>query len=130
MLKLYCIVMLGGAIGTGGRLWLSTLLTARYGEIFPLGTLVINVLGSFIIGFFTGLTGPNGAWATSQMARYFVTIGVLGGFTTFSSFSSQTLALISRGDWPRAGLNIILSVALCLLLCWMGNSVAMLINRG
>ena len=129
MFKFFCIVMLGGAIGTGCRLWLSSLIATRYGETFPLGTLLVNVLGSFVIGLFVGLTGPEGKFFMSPLMRQFVTLGVLGGFTTFSSFSFQTVTLIADGEWLWAGLNVILSVALCLIVCWLGNSAASLINR-
>lgn len=129
MLKLYCIVMLGGALGTGLRLWLSSFLATRYGETFPLGTLAVNVLGSLIIGFFVGLTGPEGKFFISPLARQFVSIGLLGGFTTFSSFSVQTVLLFSDGEWLRAGVNVVLTTALCLAMCWMGVSAASFINR-
>lgn len=129
MFKLYCIVMLGGALGTGCRLWLSGLIASRYGETFPWGTLIVNVIGSFVIGLFIGLTGPEGKFMTSPVTRQFVAIGVLGGFTTFSSFSAQTITLVSDGEWLRASMNVILSVALCLIVCWLGNSSASLLNR-
>ena len=124
MLKTYGIVMLGGALGTGLRLWLSTLLAGRYGEAFPLGTLVVNVVGCLIIGLFSGLTGPQGHLPASLLTRQFVTIGILGGFTTFSSFSLQTLTLASDGEWLRAGLNVVLSVVLCLFAAWLGHTLA------
>src|SRR5205085_4974403 len=103
MLKTYLAVMLGGAFGTGLRLWLSGALAVRYGEAFPVGTLVVNVVGSFIIGLFAALTGPEGLLLTSPLTRQVVMIGVLGGFTTFSSFSFQTMSLLGDGEWLRAG---------------------------
>lgn len=116
--------MLGGAAGTGLRLWLSGLLAAKYGEAFPVGTLAVNVLGSFVISFFAGLAGPNGPLLVSSLTRQVVMVGVLGGFTTFSSFSFQTLNLLNEGQWARGSANIGLSFALCMLAVWMGEIAA------
>lgn len=124
MLKIYLAVMTGGAVGTGLRLWLSGLLAAKYGETFPVGTLAVNVIGSFLISFFAQLAGPDGPLLVSSLARQVVMIGVLGGFTTFSSFSFQTLNLLHDGQWARASANIALSLALCLLAVWLGHVVA------
>ncbi len=122
--RTYGVIMLGGALGTAARFWLSGFIAVRYGEIFPTGTLVINVLGSFIIGFFSGLTGPGGIVLASPLARQFVMVGILGGFTTFSSFSLQTVNLMSAGEWLYAGINIVGSVALCLLAAGAGLAMA------
>ncbi len=121
--------MFGGALGTGMRMWLSTFLAVRYGETFPVGTLAVNVTGCFIIGAFAAMTGPGGMIMTSPVTRQFVTIGVLGGFTTFSSFGMQTFSLFSDGDWLRAGLNVVLSLVLCLLAVWLGHLAASLFNQ-
>ena len=129
MLKTYLAVMFGGALGTGMRMWLSTFLAVRYGETFPVGTLAVNVTGCFIIGAFAAMTGPGGMIMTSPVTRQFVTIGVLGGFTTFSSFGMQTFSLFSDGDWLRAGLNVVLSLVLCLLAVWLGHLAASLFNQ-
>ena len=129
LLKSYLAVMLGGAFGTGLRMGLSAWMAAKYGETFPVGTLVVNVSGCFVIGFFASVTGPDGMFLTSPLWRQIVMIGVLGGFTTFSSFSLQTLNLAAAGEWARAGLNILLSVALCLLAVWVGNVAAALLNQ-
>lgn len=110
-------------------MWLSLFLASRYGESFPVGTLVVNVTGSFLIGLFAGLTGPQGVLLVSPLWRQFVTIGMMGGYTTFSSFSLQTLTLVSDGEWLRAGLNIVLSVGLCLLAVWLGNAAALNLNH-
>ena len=121
MLRIYLAVMLGGAAGTGLRMWLSGLLAAKCGESFPIGTLVVNVLGCFVIGAFAAITGPEGLITTSPVTRQIVTIGVLGGFTTFSAFGLKTFELMAEGNWFRAGLNVILSVVLCLLAVWVGH---------
>ncbi len=99
-----------------------------FGETFPWGTLFVNVAGSFIIGFFATLTGPDGRIFAGTTMRQFVMIGLLGGFTTFSSFSLQTLNLANDGEWLQAGGNIVASVVLCLLAVWLGHMLAVSIN--
>jgi len=106
----------------------SGLLAQRYGETFPIGTLVVNVTGSFIIGFFATLTGPDGRWIVSPTARTFFMVGICGGYTTFSSFSLQSLNLARDGEWLYAGLNALLSFALCLFAVWLGHALALAIN--
>jgi|SRR5271166_1597330 len=83
-------VMLGSALGGAACYWLSGLAARHIGESFPVGTLIVNVVGSFVIGFFASLTGPDGRVFVGTDARQFVMTGVCGGFTTFSSFSLQT----------------------------------------
>jgi fluoride exporter len=129
MLKTYLAVMGGGALGTALRMWLTGLLAARYGETFPVGTLAANVAGSFVIGIFAALTGPDGVFLTSPLTRQVVMIGVLGGFTTFSAFSLQTLHLLNNGAWLRAGCNIVLSVVLCLAAVWLGHLAGNIFNQ-
>jgi fluoride exporter len=121
----YMIVGLGGAIGTIGRFWLGGVIARRYGEAFPLGTLVINVTGSFVITFFATLTAPEGRWLVSPGGRAFFMTGICGGYTTFSSFSLQTLNLALDGEWLYAGANAGLSLTLCLLAAWLGYIAAM-----
>ena len=85
--------------------------------------------GSFIIGFFAALTGPEGRiWASPNFRQFFM-IGVLGGYTTFSSFSLQTLALARDGEWFFATLNVLGSFVLCLLAVWLGDYLAILFNQ-
>ncbi len=127
-MTIYIWVALGGAIGTTGRYWLSGLVARHIGETFPWGTLLINVTGSFIIGFFAILTGPDGRVYVGSTARQLVMIGICGGYTTFSSFSLQTLNLMNEGEWFRAGGNIVLSVLLCLIAVWTGALLAGAIN--
>jgi CrcB protein len=124
----YLWVAVGGALGTMGRYWLSGLVARLIGETFPWGTLLINVSGSFIIGVFAALTGPDGRIFVGSTTRQFVMVGLCGGFTTFSSFSLQTLNLMNDGEWFRAGGNIVLSVALCLIAVWAGYVLASMIN--
>src|SRR5262249_49896104 len=91
---------------------------ACWRRLFPWGTLLVNITGSLIIGFFATLTGPDGRIFASSTVRQFVMIGLCGGYTTFSSFSLQTLSLTNDGEWLQAGGNIIGSVVLCLLAVW------------
>jgi fluoride exporter len=125
---IYFWVALGGAVGTTGRYWLSGVVARAIGETFPLGTLLINVTGSLLIGFFATLTGPDGRVFVGSTARQFVMIGICGGYTTFSSFSLQTLNLMNDGEWLYAGTNILLSVALCLIAVWGGSMLASSLN--
>jgi len=129
MLKTYLAVMFGGAVGTALRFGLSNWFASHYGETFPVGTIVVNVTGCFVIGLFAALTGPDGVFLASPLTRQMVTIGVLGGYTTFSSFSLQTLSLLSGGEWLRASWNVLLSVILCLVAVWLGQLVASLVNQ-
>lgn len=123
------LVIIGGAIGSGLRYLLSGMVAARVGESFPYGTLAVNVMGSLAIGFFATLTAVDGRWMVSPGARMFFMSGVCGGFTTFSSFSLQTLALARDAEWLYAGLNILGSVALCLAGVWLGHVLANALNR-
>jgi fluoride exporter len=121
----YILVMAGGALGTGARFWLSGFVAERGGEVFPLGTLVVNVTGSFAIGFIAAFTDPEGAFLVSPRLRQFFMIGLCGGYTTFSSFSLQTLDLVRDRDWFKAGLNTLLSFVCCLLAVWLGRILAL-----
>jgi CrcB protein len=124
----YFWVAIGGALGTTARYWLSGVVARSVGETFPWGTLVINVTGSFVIGFFGALTGPDGRVFVGSTARQFVMVGMCGGYTTFSSFSLQTLNLMNDGEWLQAGANIGLSVLLCMIAVWAGAVLAGSIN--
>lgn len=129
MSELYLFVMVGGALGTGARFFLSGVVANAFGQTFPWGTLVINVTGSFVIGFFGGLTGPDGRLLVSGSVRQFVMTGICGGYTTFSSFSLQTLNLMNDGEWASASGNVVGSVFLCLLFVWLGATSAAALNR-
>lgn len=121
----YIFVMLGGALGTGARFWVSGFIAERAGEFFPLGTLVVNISGSFALGFFAGFTGAEGPFLVSPRLRQFFMIGICGGYTTFSSFSLQTLDLARDGDWFKALLNVVLSFVCCLAAVWLGRILAL-----
>jgi fluoride exporter len=122
--KLYAAVMIGGAIGSAFRYAMSTWIAEASHSTFPWGTLAVNILGSLVIGLFTGLTGPDGPMLVSPVGRAFVTIGILGGFTTFSSFSFQTMLLLQDGQWFPAVGNILSSVVLCLVATGGGIALA------
>jgi fluoride exporter len=114
LFKTYCAVMFGGALGTGLRMAVAAWCASRFGESFPMGTLAVNVTGSFAIGLLGVFLSSDG------MMRQVVLVGVLGGYTTFSAFSLATLNLLNAGEWMRAGLNVVLSVVLCLVAVWAG----------
>jgi CrcB protein len=120
----YIWIAIGSALGGIGRHWCGVTAARLLGETFPWGTLIVNVAGSFIIGFFATLTGPDGRFLVGTTARQFVMVGLCGGFTTFSAFSLQTLDLMHDGQWGHVGLNIGASVLLCLLAVWLGHVVA------
>jgi fluoride exporter len=120
----YLWVALGGALGSMARFWLGAVAAEILGPQFPWGTILINILGSFVIGFFATFTGPGGRMMASFNARAFVMVGICGGFTTFSSFSLQTLDLARESHWAQAGGNVLLSVTACLLAVWAGHTLA------
>jgi CrcB protein len=125
---LYLWIALGSALGGISRFWLSGVIARTFGETFPWGTLIVNVSGSFLIGLIAALTGPDGRVFASSTARLALMAGFCGGYTTFSSFSLQTLSLAQDGDWIGVGANIVLSVALCLAAVWAGYAAASSIN--
>ena len=126
---LYFLIALGGALGSVARFALNGVISSHFGETFPWGTLIVNVTGSFVIGFFATLTGPDGRMFASGNARMFFMTGLCGGYTTFSSFSLQTLALAREGEWLRAGANTVGSVVACLVAVWLGHLAASALNQ-
>ena len=117
----YIWVAIGSALGGVARFWFGLFAARLWGETFPWGTIIINIVGSFIIGFFGTLTLADGPFPASANMRIFVMIGICGGFTTFSSFSLQTLTLMRNGSWFGASANIVLSVVLCVLAATIGH---------
>jgi len=126
---LYTLIALGGALGSVARFALNGAISSHFGETFPWGTLLVNVSGSFVIGFFATLTGPDGRVFAGSNARMFFMTGVCGGYTTFSSFSLQTLSLAREGEWFRAGANTVGSVVACLVAVWLGHVAASYLNQ-
>jgi fluoride exporter len=123
-LAAYGWVALGSALGGMSRYWLGGVVARGLGEDFPYGTLLINIVGSFVIGFFATLTLPDGPRPASLDTRLFVMVGLCGGFTTFSSFSLQTFELLRSGESIRAASYIVASVLLCLLGTTLGHALA------
>jgi len=123
-MSLYLWIFLGSGLGGLARFGVSSMLANRFGDSFPWGTLVVNVTGSFVIGFFAALTDPAGRIVASPTTRHFVMAGILGGFTTYSSFSLQTLALARQGEWLRASGNAFGTFVLCFLAVWLGHICA------
>ncbi|MFO1209961.1 MAG: fluoride efflux transporter CrcB [Amaricoccus sp.] len=123
------LVMMGGALGTLARYVISVAAAPISGSL-PWGTIIINVAGSFIIGFFGTLTVAHGRLPVPEGARLFVMIGICGGFTTFSSFSLQTLDLLRSGAPVRAAVNVAASVILCVAAVALGHALAARLNGG
>jgi CrcB protein len=120
----YLWVALGGALGSVARFWMTNAVAALTGPRFPWGTILINIVGSFVIGLFAFLTTPVGRFPASFDMRAFVLVGICGGYTTFSAFSLQTLELARNADWLAVAGNIVLSVVLCLAAVWSGYALA------
>jgi CrcB protein len=128
MMQNYLWIAIGSALGGMARYWCSGVAALLFGETFPWGTLIVNIVGSIVIGFVATLTGPDGRLFVSTTVRQFMMIGLCGGYTTFSSFSLQTLNLMNDGQWLYAALNIGASVILCLVAVWLGHVAAVHIN--
>jgi fluoride exporter len=124
----YLWIAIGSALGGMARFWCSGAVARLIGETFPWGTLTVNVVGSFVIGFFAIISGPDGRLLVGTPVRQFVMIGICGGYTTFSSFSIQTLELMRDGEWLQAGGNAVASVVLCLVAVWAGAALATAFN--
>ncbi len=124
----YLWIAVGSAVGGAARYFCSGVVARLIGETFPWGTLVVNVVGSFIIGFVAVLTAPDGRLLVGSTTRLAIMVGFCGGYTTFSSFSIQTLNLLNDGQYLYAGANTLLSVVLCLAAVWAGSAIASSIN--
>ena len=120
----FLFIGLGGFLGSVGRYWLSTGVYKAYGESFPYGTLAVNIIGSFIIGFLMTLFEER--FIAQPELRLFLIVGILGGFTTFSSFSFETIALIKAGNFLYASVNVLASVIVCLTATWIGTIIGKL----
>ena len=125
-----CIaVVTGGAVGTLARYAVSVW-AFPISHRLPWGTILINMSGSFVIGFFGTLTLAHGRFPVSENLRLFVMVGLCGGFTTFSSFSLQTLDLLRSGALIRAAINVAASVVLCVAAVAAGHLLAARLNGG
>ena len=120
----WLVVAIGSAIGGVSRYGVGLLAARAWGVTFPWGTLLINIAGSFVIALFGAMTLANGPMPMSTNMRAFVMIGFCGGFTTFSSFSLQTMELLQAGETVAAALYILASVGLCLAVVFLGYWIA------
>ncbi len=125
----YLWVALGSALGGIARYWCSGITARLIGESFPWGTLIVNVAGSLVIGIFAALSAAESRVLIPSEARIFVMVGLCGGYTTFSSFSLQTFALMQDGEWLAVAPNIGLSVGACIAAVWLGYVAVALLNR-
>lgn len=132
LINQYLVIALGGALGSVLRFGLGSSIdsaVSRGGQIFPWGTIVVNITGCFVIGLFATLTGAEGRWLVPPLVRPFVMIGILGGYTTFSSFTLQTLNLWNDNQRWEALANVLISVVLCLVGVWSGAALADWVNK-
>lgn len=118
------LVAIGGAIGSTARYLVSTWAATRYGAEFPYGTLIVNVVGCFIIGVFMTLATER--LSISPYWRLLITVGFVGGLTTFSSFSYETIHLLQEADMLRAFYNVGLNILVGFSATWLGIGVARL----
>ena len=125
----YFWIGLGSTLGGMGRFWLSGWVDQRHGETFPGGTIVVNATGSLLIGCLAALSGPEGRLLINPRVNQFLMVGVCGGYTTFSSFSLQTLNLAREGQWLYAAGNVAVSLVLCFLFVWLGHLLGQAISR-
>lgn len=124
----FLLVCLAGAVGTGARYLLGTWAIRAFGPVFPLGTLIINLLGSFLLVVIMGLSLERGF--ISPDVRVVLTTGVMGGFTTYSSFNYETFRLFQQGSRGLAALYLLSTVVGCLVLGLLGSALVRLVPRG
>ncbi len=129
VIKTYLGIALGSALGGMARYGLGGLVDRSTSGTFPWGTVLVNISGCFLIGLFAQATSPEGrAWINPQW-RLLLMVGVCGGYTTFSSFSLQTLNQLRDGDVLKAVAHVLLSVLLCLAATWGGEAAGLLAGR-
>jgi fluoride exporter len=127
-LRIYSIIGLGSALGGLAR-YLCGLAASQWGGEFPWGTLLVNVVGSLVIGCFVTLTGPDGRVYVRTMGRQFIMIGLCGGYTTFSAFSLETLQLLRAHRPAAAVVYVLASLLLGLVAVWVGHAAAQKVNQ-
>jgi len=125
----YLLIGIGSALGGMARYFAQGVIATLTGGVYPYGTMFVNVTGSIVIGFFATFSGPDSRFIIGTPARQFVMVGICGGYTTFSTFSLETLNLIRSGELIPAALNAIGSVVLCLIFVWLGHVVAATLSQ-
>lgn len=125
----YLWIAIGSALGGMARYGMSGWVGRHWGETFPMGTVLVNISGCLLIGMLAGFTITEGRIWISAWQREFLMLGFCGGYTTFSSFSLQTLNLLRDGDWYRASLNVVVSLIGCMVAVWLGYAIAMIWNK-
>ena len=120
-MSMYAFIAIGGATGACLRYFLSQLMLQWFGKGFPFGTLLVNIVGSFLLGFLYSLLEHGQLEAT--LWRTTIGIGFLGALTTFSAFSVDTLLLFQQGLWFKAALNVTLNILCCLFAAWLGTQL-------
>ena len=124
----YLWIALGSALGGVARYACQGWGARFISDTFPWGTMIVNIIGCSIIGFFATFTGPDGRVIVGPPMRQFVMVGILGGYTTFSSFSLETLNLARDGQWAQAAGYVLGSLVFCLLGVWLGHIGAVALN--
>ncbi|HYE93789.1 MAG TPA: fluoride efflux transporter CrcB [Terriglobales bacterium] len=122
----FAVVCLGGALGSGARYLVAVGVARWIGADFPWGTLAVNLAGAFLIGLVQQLAA---AMLLSEPARLFLSVGVMGGLTTYSAFSYETVRLVERGAWSAAVMNVVGTTVACLLLCVAGMAAGRALAR-
>ncbi len=126
----FFLIAIGGALGSVARYYASRFLMELSGGTFPVGTMFVNITGAIVIGFIAALAAPESPFFISPQARLFLMTGICGGYTTFSTFSLETVALLNDGQWLSASVNAVGSVILCLVAVWLGSVAAQVLSRG
>lgn len=121
----FLLICLGGAAGTGARYLTSLWAASAFGTAFPAGTFIVNVAGSFLLGFLMHVAGTTQFF--SEDARLTLTTGVMGGFTTYSTFNHETTQLFRAGEWATASLNVAATLIGCLIAGIAGAALARVI---
>jgi CrcB protein len=127
--SIYLAVALGSALGGVGRFWVGGIAARFLGDTFPWGTYLVNVLGSGFVGFFAALTVTEGRFLIPASTRAFVMVGLCGGFTTFSTFSLETMNLARDGEMIKAAGNVTGTLVSCLIGVWCGTMLATVLNQ-
>lgn len=126
-MKSYFWIAVGTGLGGVLRVWCGEISATLTGDIVPWGTMFVNILGSFIIGLFAMLTAPGSRFLVPPIFRQFVMVGFCGGYTTFSSFSLETMEFMQRGEWLYASASI-LSIVFSVIAVWVGHISAIALN--